>query len=319
MKLRDIEFGSVWGASGVQGFLGEGYPYHRLLKAAFPGMFSFRGTTFVAKTTTLLPREGNMPLKHNGITPRRFKPDCIVVRFRKCVALNAVGLSGPGAVSLFNDGRWQARCTPFFISFMAVEKTADKRLEEVSYFVKLIRQHLPNFNAPFGLQLNFSCPNVSLHSEDLIEEIRAALTITASLSIPLVPKLSVLVPAEVACVIAAHHACDAICISNTVPWGALPACIDWKGLFGSEVSPLAKYGGGGLSGAPLLPLVGEWLHKVHLMGITKPIHAGGGILCPDDVTFLHAMGAQSVSVGSLVMLRPWRLQRVIRRAHELFA
>src|SRR3989344_7751324 len=32
MKLRGIEFGRVWGASGVLGFFGEGYWFHPYLK-----------------------------------------------------------------------------------------------------------------------------------------------------------------------------------------------------------------------------------------------------------------------------------------------
>ena len=49
MNQRVADFGPVWGASGVQGFFGEGYWFHRWV----PGL-SFDGCTFVAKTTTLL-------------------------------------------------------------------------------------------------------------------------------------------------------------------------------------------------------------------------------------------------------------------------
>ena len=54
MKLRGIEFGSVIGASGIQGFFGEGYPYHRYPKLLFPRSFKFDGMTFTAKTTSSL-------------------------------------------------------------------------------------------------------------------------------------------------------------------------------------------------------------------------------------------------------------------------
>jgi len=61
--MRGIDFGPVWGASGVLGFFGEGYWYHRYWK---PFGLNFSGVTFVAKTTTLKERSGNMPLKYKA-------------------------------------------------------------------------------------------------------------------------------------------------------------------------------------------------------------------------------------------------------------
>src|SRR3989344_6580999 len=96
----DINFGRVWGASGVQGFFGEGYPYHRL-----PFGPRFSGLTFVAKTATWWPR--SFPRKvHVGLQG-----------LWHGYALNSVRLSNPGIRVLFEDGRWQDRKEPFFISF----------------------------------------------------------------------------------------------------------------------------------------------------------------------------------------------------------
>ncbi len=128
MKLRGIDFGCVTDASGVRGFFGEGYRTHRLLK---PFGLDFRGSTFVAKTCTLAPRAGNMPLRGDW-TPRKLLPDCVVTRWGQGAVLNAVGLSNPGAEALFNDGRWQARKEPFFISFMPIEDDALRRADEIS-------------------------------------------------------------------------------------------------------------------------------------------------------------------------------------------
>jgi dihydroorotate dehydrogenase len=113
--------------------------------------------------------------------------------------------------------------------------------------------------------------------------------------------------------------CDGICISNTIPWAALPSVgINRRALFGTDESPLERYGGGGLSGAPLLPLVAHWVYRARCVGITKHINAGGGILHPDNLDNLKTLGADSVSLGSIAILRPWRLQATIRRAHQLF-
>ena len=111
MRLREINFGPVLDGSGVEGFFGEGYWFHKFLR---PLGLNFNGCAFVAKTATLKPRKGNMPLKDDGITPKELKPKCVKVKLFKGVALNAVGLSGPGAIALFEDGRWQKRTRPFF-------------------------------------------------------------------------------------------------------------------------------------------------------------------------------------------------------------
>ncbi|MCX6722156.1 MAG: hypothetical protein NTY04_03120 [Candidatus Staskawiczbacteria bacterium] len=333
MKLREIDFGPILDASGVEGFFGEGYIHHELLRLS--GLH-FYGSTFVAKTTTLNARlvpsakQGNMPMTGDGLRPKEFSPRCILPNFhygnitlsmrmfRLGIMLNAVGLSGPGAKTLFETRRWQQKTEPFFISFMSVASTPKERLAELEQFVALFAKYLPDFNAPVGLQINFSCPNVGLDTSCLVAEVTTGLDMASALKIPQMPKFNILTPVETAKKISEHTSCDAICVSNTIPWGKLPDKIDWKGLFGSDVSPLAEFGGGGLSGAPLLPLVAEWVLKARKAGLTKPINVGGGILSPEDVTCLREMGASSVFIGSVANLRPWRVQSIIQRAYEVF-
>ncbi|HTM68846.1 MAG TPA: HisA/HisF-related TIM barrel protein [Candidatus Binatia bacterium] len=310
MRLRGIDFGPVLDASGVRGFFGEGYAHHALWK---PFGLSFEGSTFVAKTTTLGPREGNMPLGAD-LRPKELVPRCVIAKPLKGVALNAVGLSGPGAKALLETGRWQARTEPFFISFMSVAPSAAARQRELEDFICLCMEHLGGFQAPVGLQLNFSCPNVGIDPSRLIEEVAWALRTASLPRVPLMPKFNVLLPPEAAAEIAGLPACDALCVSNTLPWGALPDRIDWQGLFGSATSPLAHLGGGGLSGAPLLPLTGAWVRAARAAGVRKPINAGGGILRAADVDTLLDAGADSVFIGSMAILRPWRVARAIRRA-----
>ena len=259
-----------------------------------------------------------MPLKKDGITPREWLPKCIVVKPLQRVALKAVGLSGPGAPALFETKRWQEYGKPQFISFMSVEKDPDARLKELEEFLELFRRYHPAFKAPAGLQINFSYPNVGLHPGKLVGEVRKALDLAdakVSLRVPIVPKFNALLPIPAAKEIASHRRCDALCVSNTIPWGTLPHRIDWQDLFENSESPLKEFGGGGLSGAPLLPIVRDWVTEARVAGITKHINAGGGILCADDVRTLFRAGASSVFVGSAVMLCPWRLQSIIRTAH----
>jgi dihydroorotate dehydrogenase len=308
--LRGIDFNRAWCASGAMNFFFDGYPFHRWLKP-FGLAPDFRGATFVAKTTTLELRAGNLPL--NYTRPREIRPRCIRVNFRWGAVLNAVGLSGPGLEALLADGRWQYRLDPFLLSFMAVDDDLTTRYARVRQAAERLAAAQHRFLTPFGIEVNLSCPNVGLDPAPLVRSAASILSIFRSClpDVPLVPKLSVLVPPSVARQIATHAPCDAVCCSNTIPWGALPDRIDWRGLFGA-VSPLARYGGGGLSGAPLTPLVREWLTSAVGSGFPVPLVAGGGVMTPADAVALLDLGAGAVEIGSVAILRPWRVGRIIQ-------
>ena len=325
MKLKGIEFGRVLCASGARGFFGEGYWFHPLLR---PFGLNWDGSGFTAKTTTLLHNKGNMALKNN-FTPRDFFPDCIKVYPLKGIALNAVGLSGPGAKALFMESRWQKLTDPFFLSFMSTAKSPEMRLAELTHFLGLLNGFRSGFQAPIGLQINYSCPNIEHRAEidHLMKEIDDGLSIAGRLGIPIVPKISVLFPPKLAAEIASHQYCDALCVSNTIPYGEMPESIPWKNFFGSALrdeSPLAKYRGGGLSGKPLLLVLRKWLMDARTNArITKPINAGGGILSVSDAKdVFSAMGdypnpiVDSIFLGSIAFLRPWRVRGIIEAVNS---
>lgn len=317
MNLRGISFHPVFDASGARNFDGSGWWYHRPLA---PFGLDFSGSTFVSKTVTLNPRAGNLELSADGLTPKKRFPDCVVVNFRKGVALNAVGLSGPGAKKLFDQNIWVSWPEPFFVSFTPVSETVAERLDETKRFVEILDAHSKGFRAPFGLQINMSCPNIGKKdSDDFLSEAAAILKIANALQVPLMPKLSVTTPVQIGVEIARLPECDALCVSNTIPWGSFPDQISWRELFGSEESPLKKYGGGGLSGAALMPLVEKWVDDaVHKLGTSKPINAGGGILSAADVDRMKTAGASSIFIGSVAFLRGWRVKKIIQRAHDIF-
>ena len=240
--------------------------------------------------------------------------------------LNAVGLSGLGLMTLLTDGRWQERDKPFFISIAAVGKTRGERLGEISAMIRMLVMFKTSFNTPFGLQINFSCPNAGhkLNGADneLVSEVAEVLDIALELGVPLVPKFAVTLSLNAMQNVARLRACDALHFSNTIPFGQLPERINWKGIFGSEQSPLTKYGGGGLSGPKLFPLVLERVKELREAGIEKPILAGGGITRQQDVYQLFQAGNKQVgdfaiALGAVVPFRPWRVAGIIRRAHEL--
>jgi dihydroorotate dehydrogenase len=314
MKLREIEYGNILGASGVQGFFGEGYAFHRMLGPLRP---NFDGMTFVAKTTTLLETVGNMPLTVN-FAPKEIKPRCIYVDLVREIALNAVGLSGPGVEALLEKRKWQMRTDSFMISFMPTTTTsAEGRLDEMRKFVEVLKRYLPYFRGKVALQINITCPSVGLNPTELAGELVGLLEIAAELGIPLMPKFNPLVPPELVVEISQHPAYDATCFSNTIPFGKLDA-INWKYHF-PHGSPLAKFGGGGLSGPELLPIVGRWIGKAYHAGMKKPMNVGGGISDIKSINYLLEWGLRpgvdSVFIGTVAMMRPWRVQKIIEHAN----
>jgi len=334
MIMRGVSYGPTCIAAGAMGFFGELHEHQKLMGPFKPNL---DGSVFVSKTTTFGARLdpsrglGIMPMRNDGITPKEFAPKCILPNlerknialswrmFLKGLMLNTVGLSGPGAKVLFEDGRWQQRTKPFFISFMTVAKTAEERIVELKNFVALFAKHLPDFKAKVALQINYSCPNVGLNTAHLVEEVTTDLAAAHVLKIPVTAKFNILVEPRTIWEIARNHHLDGIFISNTIHWNDLPkAGINRQELFGTDISPLAEYGGGGLSGAPLLPLVANWIDRARAEGIKKPINAGGGILSRNDLFVLKEAEADGVSLGCVCTLRPTRVQGIIKTANHIF-
>ncbi len=332
MLLRDIPFSSVSNASGGRNFFGDGYPFHGFWNALTKPLrlfgvragLTYEGANFVAKTTTREARKGNMPLVGDSTAPSELFPKCIVVKPRHRAVLNKVGLSGPGIKRLLDLDRWQRRNEPFFLSFMATGATAVERLQDTEEFLYDLIPRLFIFNARIGMQINFSCPNVEHgEQEGLLVEVVKMLDLFAQAlpNTPLVPKFSVELDPAIAVKIAKHDALDAMVVSNTIPWGKYPERIDWNGIFGSDQSPLAHLdgpGGGGLSGAPIFPLMLDWLMEARRAGLKKPIFACGGILSPYDVRLAADAGASGVEVGSASILCPWNVQGIIDEGRRRF-
>jgi dihydroorotate dehydrogenase len=302
---------------------------------------SYRGCTFVTKTTTLEERPGFMPLKRGSTQPKELMPECIKVDFLRSTVLNKVGLSGPGLRWLLSDGAWQSNIDPFVISVMAIGPDKDHHLIEYRLLADLLAEYAPKFLSAFALQINFSCPNVGHSQKEMTEEVFEALAIFGAKlpDTPFILKFNALLEIEKALAFGQHERCDAIVMGNTIPFGQLANRIDWKALFGTDVSPLKgvgivmengkpvlddegkpkrDQGGGGLSGAPLLPIHVDWIKAAREAGFVKPIIACGGILHPQDVRWLADIGADGIEIGSASILRPWRVQDIIDEGRRLF-
>ncbi|HSX24507.1 MAG TPA: hypothetical protein VLG69_00910, partial [Candidatus Andersenbacteria bacterium] len=316
-----VEYPSVMNASGTRGFFGEGYWYHKYWNIA--GL-TFKNCALNAKTTTMQERLnpkkglGNMPMRPDGITPHEFFPKCIVIKPWSGAALNAVGLSGPGAPNLLAREEWQRISgPPWNLSFMSVEKEMSDRLSELREFVKLLLPVVHKFNAPVGLEMNFSCPNANVQHSSLVEEVCTALSIAGELHIPLQCKFNALASVKEVKEISRYRACGAIVMGNTIPWKDFPDILKLR-FFGKLRSPLEHLGGGGVSGPPLRAIHCQWIREARESGITKPIWGCGGVDSIKAVDEYHQAGASGIQFGTVCITRPWRTTSIIARAHELF-
>ncbi|MCK5319859.1 hypothetical protein KAJ61_00535 [Candidatus Parcubacteria bacterium] len=206
------------------------------------------------------------------------------------------------------------------ISFMSLGETLEEKLKEAELFVELLELHKSEFKAPFGVQVNVSCPNIKHFTKGMTNDSPAILEKFQPLNIPVDLKIGVadaiVVGIDFIKEIEASRLCDCLTCSNTIPWGKIPDQIDWKKLFGSNVSPLKHLGGGGLSGKPLKPIVLNWLKEVRQAGINMPIKAGGGILnSRDAIDFMNA-DASALEIGCASILRPWRVRDIIQTVNN---
>lgn len=330
ITLRGAQFSPVWGASGVSNFHSQiHYWFHWWLR---PFGHDFTGTTDAAKTSTLPPRAGNMPLKEDGVTPKERFPRCIYVDRLLDLALNAVSLSGPGFEALIEMDLWQKLARDYQISLMSLAKTPEARLAELSECFRLVNYLAKQSRSPVGAQINGSCPNGGLDPRSLVNEMRPVLDAAEEVidrRIPVGVKLGPDAHPEAGARIAAHPRCDFLVVLNTLKFGSHPTWatetppVDWKKLFGTSdpaQSPIAKrFPGfpGGLSGLPLRPFVIEWVRKARALGVTKHINAGSQFT-RKHLLEAKAAGADSVAIGSISFLHPLNVRPLIRDALEIF-
>jgi dihydroorotate dehydrogenase len=302
-------FGRVWDASGVRGFFGRGYRFHRYLGPFGP---DFTGSTFVAKTSTYHPRDGNTPLlgADHDFEPKETFPKSVYVGLKGLWTgnvLNAWGLSGPGLKALVATKKWQQYKKPYMISIMTVAEDPAEQMAEMEEAANLLRQLAFHSTASFAIQLNLSCPNTNMDPRKLILQGGRFLDILERVPVPVAVKVAINMPLVAVAEISAHKKCAVLSITNTVVFMDMSDKIDWEKHFG-KVSPLPFKGGGGLSGPLLLPLAVDYIRKLRNdFGVTKHINGGGGIFYPTDALTYFDAGADSVSIGSMAMTRPWRV------------
>lgn len=333
MILQDIDFGPCLDGSGIRGFKGEGFWYHHVPPMNL--LLNFNGSTFVSKTATVRPRfarnppeDGNMPIHEDAPWgPTEWFPRCIWFGLLSGRTVNAVNLSGPGIGSIISFLLERDAIEPFVISIMCVGKLQEERREEMRYLVSRIAEFSRTYrSARFAVQLNISCPNTGHDPALLAADAQMLLDEAYPLSaqgIPLMVKLNCLTPISAVVALASHENCDALCSTNTIPFGEMED-IEWQDIFPDDSPILArnrKYGKGGYSGPELLQLNASFIRRVKAAGVQKPWNAGGGIRSATDVRTLARSaglrrGIDSIFFASAVIVRPWRVRSIISAAHR---
>ena len=266
-------------ASGALGFDGKGWPWEQPLR--WVGLFDPVVFTNVIKTLTLKPRKGNL---------KWYWPlGCI--RPMRGGAVNAVGLTNPGI------DWWIEKIGP---------KVDSSRIPLVGSILgepaelAIMATILNNYDI-VGLEVNASCPNTS---DDILRNtekvVRGCESAKRKSRFPILLKLSVVHDVE-EIVRQAEGMVEAYSV-NSVPWNII---------FPDRKSPLAKLGGGGVSGKIAQSFTWPLVEK--LAGMTSVPVIGPSVWDFEDIVKLRAMGAKAISFGSVFLCYPWRPTCFVRK------
>jgi dihydroorotate dehydrogenase len=222
--------------------------------------------------------------------------------------------------------KWQDRGEPFQISIALDGATLEEQLAEAREICKLLHEYMPPGNIfPYAIQLNFSCPNTGHKQIEGENDIIAILKLFKEMlpGVVLIPKFAFTVAPETISRLQPY--CDAFCIGNTIPFGQIEDQVDWQKLFKGGISPLIKQlmkyvkgiFPGGLSGAPLFPVLVNWLERMEAHDPNVVIIAGGGIMKKKHIDRLRGFCiVKAIALGSVAITRPWRLQSLIKYGNE---
>lgn len=268
-------------ASGALGFDGKGWPWEqplRWMRFLRPELF-----TIVIKSLTLKPRRGNL----------RWYAPWRCVRLLKEGAVNAVGLTNPGIDA------WVKKTYPVIEKspWNFIASIAGDNLQE--YMEMTLR--LKGCAKLKGLEINASCPNTSgelqQNAQSVIDTAQALKYVAPW---PLILKLSY-THDYVKIARALENVVEAVSI-NSVPWPAA---------YPNKKSPLARLGGGGVSGK--IARKYTWKMAEELARETTLPVIGAGVWEYEDIGKLFGLGARAAAFGSVFLRYPWRPTAFVRR------
>jgi dihydroorotate dehydrogenase (NAD+) catalytic subunit len=251
------------------GTVGYGTEYAQLIDIQRLG-------AIVSKGTTLSPRPGNPQ-------PRLFETASGL--------LNSIGLQNIGIDALITEKApiWATWRVPVIVN-IAGESTAE--------YAELARK-LEGVAGISGIEVNISCPNVTLGGMELGKspEMAAAVTraVKSQCTLPVIVKLTPNVTdiAPIARAVADAGA-DAISLINTLAGMAIDI---------TKRKPFLGGVTGGLSGPAIKPIALYMVYQVS-QAVMIPIIGCGGIACADDAIEFIMAGASAVQIGTATMINP---------------
>lgn len=242
--------------------------------------------TNVMKTVTLKPREGNF----RWWNPLR----CIRPLFdgTKIVgAVNAVGLTNPGIyvwVEKYGQ-KIDSKKIPIVGSIFGEPN-------EIAVMVEIM-----NLLDLVALEINASCPNTN---DDVLTNtakiIKSCQIAKARSRHPLWLKLSV--ANDVDAILPKIESMIEVLEINSIPW---------RVIFPELQSPLAEFGGGGVSGKIAQDFT--WTLLRNLVSITSIPVVGPSVWDFGDMEKVKTLGAKAVSFASVFMCHPWRPTCYVRK------
>lgn len=267
-------------ASGALAFDGQGWPWEWPLR--WCGLLDPRLFTIVTKTLTRLPRQGNLCWSH---------PWSVAKRIGRVGTINAIGLTNKGI------DWWCREVAPTipkdYKIIVSIEASDKKELGEM---ITLLKD-----KKILGIELNLSCPNSPAGRGSDTEQILTLCQEAKKLSpFPLIAKLS-FTHDYTTIAKRLEGIVEAIAI-NSVPW---------KAIFGDKISPLARFGGGGVSGKIIQPYT--WKMVEEMAQTTRVPIIGPSIWDYEDIQKIFAKGAKAVGFGSVFIPYPWRPTLFVRR------
>jgi dihydroorotate dehydrogenase (NAD+) catalytic subunit len=255
--------------------------------------------TNLTKSSTVDKRVGNFIL-HD---PRTWK---YVQKLGNMGILNAYGLTNDGiianAIEINRAIDKNYLVIPNFYPEFA--KGQEIAVRKTIFALHILECELStNFLA---VELNYSCPN---SKEKIKENIEDAICCTKAIrqefpSLCIIAKISYVHPYELAQELVGAGA-NIIHAINTIPYDMVYP--------GGSPSPLAKVGGGGVSGDPAKHQAFIYNYRLRKkLPSQTPIIMGCGITCTDDAKrYFEKAGADAISICSVARLNPREAEKII--------
>ncbi|MFN6991871.1 MAG: dihydroorotate dehydrogenase [Fervidobacterium sp.] len=228
---------------------------------------------YTIKTITYKEKKGNKP-------PRMFVKNGFLI--------NSIGLENPG-IFKFIENLENNKYDELFERVPVVFSIGADSFDEYLEISKIIKPYINKFKA---LEYNFSCPNVkhgglSIMSDvsewkKLLEEIRKELDDAF-----LIAKLG----------IESGFAENNAQIVENAGWNGVTLINTIRGLMFNDEGQMIL---GGLSGPNLLPIALRAVYEVRKKLKDIYIIASGGVYTPDNVRMFLEIGANAVSIGSVL-------------------